>query len=292
MKKIALVAMTLILLLTLAMPLSVAADESSETPETAATTAPTTASRQLAPNKVNVCVGAAAAKQGDLVEVPVTVETNPGVWSLTLNVHYDMSVLVLQSVTFSDEIKKNMAVLDIDNVTPSSDKKTFDSPFVLYTEGNSLTSNVTTTGLFATMTFLAIPGCELGDTEISITYKPNNVIDVDGNNVLVATHSGFVSVAKGKPSEPGVTYFPPRTRKNITTTKNDNGVLGGTSLLFIILGAVLIVGVVLAILVVRKPAPAAEKAVPAVPAQDDAKPAPDSKTEPESAEDDGIDDQA
>lgn len=222
MKKIALLALTLILLLTTALPMTVAADESSAVEDASnVTEAIPTSTRVLDPNKLNVCLGSGAAKQGDLVEIPVTVETNPGVWGLTLEVHYDMNIMVLQNVKFSDAFKKDMACLDIDNVTVSSNQKNYDSPFTLYAEGNSLTSNVKTTGLFATLTFLVIPDCELGETEISMSYKPDNVIDEDNNNVPAAMYSGLVCVSKSMDAEPIETFTSVASTISTTDTTTD-----------------------------------------------------------------------
>ena len=297
MKKIALFLLTMILLLTMALPMSVMADESDVSDASDAldvATAPTTATRVMDASKFNVSVGTATAKQGDTVQIPVTIETNPGVWGFTLDVHYDEKVMVLQTVVFADELKKDMTCLDVDNLSATADHN-YNIPFGLYAEGTSLTKNVTTTGLLATLTFLVIPGCDLGESEISLTYKPNNVINVDGDNVKSAMYTGLVEVTKGKPAEAGVTYFPSRTRKS-TTTEAKSGALGGTSLILIVVGVVVVVGVVLAILVVRKPADSGEKTVKATAAKPDAdesKPTP-KKTEPDdaSSEDDGIDEQA
>lgn len=289
MKRIALFALTLIMLLTVTLlPLAVSAEgesDASAEPTTAGTT------RALDPNKLNISVGTATAKQGDLVEVPVIIETNPGVWGMNLDVHYEETVMVLRKVTFSDEFKKDMTCLDIDNQDDTKDSN-YNIPFGLYAEGQSLTGNVKTTGLFATLTFLVIPGAELGDTVINITYKPNNVIDVDGNNVKTAIPQdvGKVTVTEGKPAEPGVTYFPSRTRKAIADSANKSASKGLPTwgLILIVLGVVLVVGVVIAILIVSKPANnggEAEKAAPArvVKTPDDAD---------TSSPDDGIDDQA
>ena len=291
MKKIALIALTLVMLLAVvAMPLSVSADESSDVTDTPEVVAAPTTTRVMDMNKFNVSAGSATAKQGDLVEIPVTIETNPGIWGVNIDVHYDEKVMVLQNIVFSDEFKKDMACIEIDNLASDVDHN-YNIPFGLYAEANSLTSNVKTTGLLATVTFLVIPGCELGTTDITLTYKPSNIIDVDGNNVLSAMYNGTVEVTKGKDAEPGVTYFPSRTRKS--TTAAQSGALGGNSLIFILIGVVLVVGVVLAILVVRKPAPADEKVTKAVAAKPaDDKPAPKKTEEDAPAEDDGIDDQA
>ena len=300
MKKIALFLLTMILLLTMALPMSVMADESDVSDASDAldvATAPTTATRVMDASKFNVSVGTATAKQGDTVQIPVTIETNPGVWGFTLDVHYDEKVMVLQTVVFADELKKDMTCLDVDNLSATADHN-YNIPFGLYAEGNSLTKNVTTTGLLATLTFLVIPGCELGNTDIMLTYKPNNVIDVDGNNVKAAMYNGIVEVTKGKDAEPGVTYFPSRTRKSITSSADTKKGLNDTTLILILVGAVVVVGVVLAILVVRKPENTDENKgeAPKKVATDDGEAAPKEekakKAEDESSEDDGIDDQA
>ena len=302
MKKFVLLMLALMMLLTATLlPMSVVADESDMSDEsdvsTVPTTAPTTASRELNPNKLNICVGAAAAKQGDTVEVPVTIETNPGIWGLNLDVHYDRNVLVLQTATFADGFKKDMSCLDIDNLSNDADHN-YDIPFSLNVMANSITSNVKTTGLLATLTFLVIPGAELGETSISITYKPSNVIDVDGNNVLSAMHEGYVLVTEGKPAEPGVTYFPTRTTKKIAAAEDEtkNGGLSSTQVILIVIGVVVVVGVVLAILVVKKPVVEVTNTKTDTQASKVDKAAElnraVSKSMDNSSDDDGIDDQA
>ncbi|MBR3289473.1 MAG: hypothetical protein IKI63_01695, partial [Clostridia bacterium] len=119
MKKFTLLVLTLVLLLgVMLMPLSVSAEgesDASAEPTTAGTT------RVLDANKLNITVGTATAKQGDLVEIPVIFETNPGVWGLNLDVHYDEKIMVLRKVVFSDEFKKDMSCLDLDNLDKTKD---------------------------------------------------------------------------------------------------------------------------------------------------------------------------
>ena len=298
MKKIVSIALALLLLLTVALlPLSVSAEGESDASDASEVITATKSTKVLNPNKLNISIGSGTAKQGDLVEIPVVFETNPGIWGVNLDVHYDENVMVLQTAVFSDEFKKDMSCIELNNLSSNPDEKNYYIPFGLNATGNSLTQNVTTTGLFATLTFLVIPGCQLGDTNISITYKPANVINVDGNEVLTSIpydEPGVVTVTKGKDAEPGVTYFPERTRKSTTAAAKTG--LSDTTLILILVGVVVVVGAVLAVLVIRKPeGEADDKAAPKKKAvADDDVAAPKAKEADKDIEskEDEIDDQA
>ncbi|MBR5295504.1 MAG: leucine-rich repeat protein, partial [Clostridia bacterium] len=119
-------------------------------------------------------------KAGDTVEIIVSIKENPGIVSLKVDVGYDTNVLELvdikggefDSTTFGPISANPIAVNWCDAVNP----------------------NNTTNGAVAILTFKIKEGAPLGDTEITLSYDPENVYDFDFKNVFFVVESGKVTV--------------------------------------------------------------------------------------------------
>ncbi|MCL2109425.1 MAG: cohesin domain-containing protein [Oscillospiraceae bacterium] len=59
--------------------------------------------------------------------------------------------------------------------------------------------NITANGIVATLTFEIKRTAELGDTEITVDYNPNEIYDVDYNNVFFKTIAGKVVIQEAPP---------------------------------------------------------------------------------------------
>ena len=136
-------------------------------------------------------VGTAAAKAGETIVIPVSIENNPGIISLKLAVAYDSSVLELVSAEAGDFV-----VDEQEDVTVGSPSfgPIESNPFTInwvdaLSDGNNLTN-----GVVANLTFKVKEDAAVGDTEISVSYNPNDVFDYNTDNVLFECKAGTVTV--------------------------------------------------------------------------------------------------
>lgn len=136
----------------------------------------------FAANDPAFVVSNVTGKPGDTVEVTVSATNNPGIVSLKVLVGYDAEVLELVSAVkgadFSD----------------TSFGPTTKNPFnVLWDQSHSY-ENITTNGVIATLTFRILDTAAAGKSDIVLTYDPNDVYDVNMDNVAFATVAGSVTV--------------------------------------------------------------------------------------------------
>ncbi len=115
-----------------------------------------------AANVPTISIGSATGHVGDRVTVPVTMENNPGVVAVSLDITYDSNKLSLVDVTdtmllsgsfFSNSLEQN--------------------PFALNWEA-SLEPNNVNNGVIATLTFELLEGCENETIELSSPHKIMN----------------------------------------------------------------------------------------------------------------------
>jgi len=133
-----------------------------------------------------ITVDTKKACAGKNVLVNVVMENNPGIWGMDLAVNYDKTKLTLNSVTngivFSDSewTKGNL----------SGEK------YILSYEAAGF-ENVTENGTVATLEFTVNNDANVNDFyEISVSYKPGDIIDVDFNEPNISIVSGGIQVIK------------------------------------------------------------------------------------------------
>ena len=167
MKKILAFALSALLLLTVCASLSASADAG-----------------------IAISVDKATGAAGEDVVVNFNVDSNSGFWGLSLDVAYDTSVLTLKKVDFADAFKAEAGFLPVE---AGAEK------FTINAAANSLTENVTLTGVLATATFTIAEGATEGAVaDITVTFNENNQIDVDMNNVPTTVSAGSVTVKKAE----------------------------------------------------------------------------------------------
>jgi len=120
---------------------------------------------------------------GRTVRVPISIENNPGVTMMGLTVTFDTDVLELIAVEDAELLKGPT----FGNVLKSPYNMIWVDP--LSTEDN------TGNGTIVTLVFRAKEDAVLGDTEITVTYKPSNVCNADLDKVSFAVVNGKVTVA-------------------------------------------------------------------------------------------------
>ena len=130
-------------------------------------------------------VGSAAAYPGETVQIPVCIETNPGIVGLRLFIGYDASILTLQSVEDENLFEAGTTVLGNDLTV---------NPFGMVWENSLSHVNFTQTGTFATLTFAVAADAPAGETTVTIDYEPGSTFDTDLTDVAFETRSSTVTV--------------------------------------------------------------------------------------------------
>ncbi len=192
---------------------------------------------------VEVTIGSMSAAQGDEIEVPVTVDKNPGIWGINWKIYYDSQVLRFDKVEFSDDFA-SLGILDSNEVK---------YPIVINGMGDSVTENVETTGVIATLHFKVYVGVALGDTEITMRADVGNNINVDAEDIELKVNKGVITVTEGLVSSDNKDDYPPekplqeKNHVNTPVGHSDTPDEGGFKWWWFIIGAVILVAVVVVI---------------------------------------------
>lgn len=125
-------------------------------------------------------ISSAKGDVGDQVKITVSTKENTGIVSMKLLVRYDESALKL---TDAQEGK-------FKNVAFSSQENT---PFIINWI-DAISPNNKTNGTVATLTFEILDTAPEGKSEISLTYDPEDVFDINFNNVTFGIENGYVDI--------------------------------------------------------------------------------------------------
>lgn len=132
--------------------------------------------------EATIVIDSCEVMAGDTVQININLDNNPGLASLVLNVSYDESLLTLTKVEYNTQMSGQ-------TVQPQSLK----SPVILYWVNGF--ANYNGDGVFATLTFTVSESAQDGDKAgISITYNPDDVYNIDEENVCLNTIEGTVTV--------------------------------------------------------------------------------------------------
>ena len=179
-----------------------------------------------------IAVEDAHAKAGETVDIAITMENNPGVAGMTLDVNFDSTVLTL------------MEVVDGGILGVNTHKPELSSPYTLSWSNDTLTENLTTDGMIATLRFTVNELAHAGDYPISLSYDFDNydIYNVDIEPVFFKTVNGRMTVNNdAEPSEsptevqegaviaaPDVVTEAGRTVEAAITVRNNPGIAGMT----------------------------------------------------------------
>lgn len=119
---------------------------------------------------------------GDEVTVDILLANNPGFNSMKLLVEYDSDVLELVDRTHGDTFGKMVYSQTLDA-----------NPYILNWV-DSFNPYKLSSGTFATLTFKIKEGATIGESEITVTYNPDDVYNSDWENVTFAVKNGTVTV--------------------------------------------------------------------------------------------------
>ncbi len=129
-------------------------------------------------------VSSASARADGTVEITISVENNPGVVSMSLNVAYDDSVLTLTDVKDGGILGSTMHRVQ------------YTQPYILNWVNDTATSNFTADGTLVTLTFKVNANATEGSYPISVSYNYDNydIYDIDVKPVKFTLVSGGVEV--------------------------------------------------------------------------------------------------
>ncbi len=129
-----------------------------------------------------VSVSSLSARSSDTVEITVSLDNNPGIISASFVIDYDSDVLTLQGVRDAGELGSAMH---------SSD---YSVPYTLSWQNNLVMQNFTYSGIVATLSFKVNATAPAGTYPIEVSYIPQDVVDIDFNNITFACSNGAVEV--------------------------------------------------------------------------------------------------
>ena len=200
------------------------------------------AAKQPEKKEVEVTIGSLSVKQGDEIDVPVTVDKNPGIWGINWKIYYDSQILRFDGIEFKDEFSE-LSLLDTNEVT---------YPVVINGMGSSVTENVDVTGVMAVIHFKVYVDAKLGDMEITMKADAGNNINVDEEDIGLKVNNGKISVAKGSVSNADKKDYAPKeplqeAQKYNTPVGHSNKSSEGGKWWWIIIGVVILIGVVVVI---------------------------------------------
>ena len=138
--------------------------------------------------KGKLIVSSETVRAGELVQVKLYLDENPGITALSID------------VTFPEYFTlKNVQYTDLLSSKPSNSAMTRNPFTISWVSSDS--SDVANTGLFALLTFEVNLNTPVQDYPITVTYKPNNVFDSALINVPLDIDNGTVEVLKPTPGD-------------------------------------------------------------------------------------------
>lgn len=136
-----------------------------------------------------VTVGSASAKAGDDVDVPITIEDNPGMVAMLLSLEYDTDKLQLTGVTDGSIFGSGSALFG---------RNYAQVPYRLLWEDGSVHSNYEENGTLATLHFHVLESADHGDTTITLQYAQESTFDVDFNEIPLELHDGQLTIEQSE----------------------------------------------------------------------------------------------
>lgn len=136
-------------------------------------------------NAPRIVVSDARGIHGDKIYVPISLEKNPGIVSMSLKVHFDSTVMKLVEV-------KDAGVLGSQLHSPG-----YTEPYSLTWANDTVTSNFTANGTIVTLTFEIFDDVEVGQYPISISYDYDgyDIYNVDVERIKFETIVGYVNIS-------------------------------------------------------------------------------------------------
>ncbi len=132
---------------------------------------------------------------GGEVYVAVSLQNNPGIIGMSLNVTYDESVLELigveeityETIEWGKLVKKPV-------LGHSAHNPSLSSPYILWWNNGSAKENFMVEGSVTLLKFKVSPDAPNGDYTVSVSYNEGAITNYDNENVKFYTESGTITV--------------------------------------------------------------------------------------------------
>ena len=174
-----------------------------------------------ASGQIKASLSSAQVKQGEKVSIQFKLDENPGFVSTNIQVNWPKDDLTLMAVSGTDTITGWMG-----EPIPSDGKT--GGKYVLSWQNNTISSNITTTGVLCTLEFATLSSGSVGEKEITLsTDGPGQEFtnfDMDTVNAVLA--GGKITITSATSNELPVTIAKPTTGGTPETAINGTNYIG------------------------------------------------------------------
>ena len=129
-------------------------------------------------------LGTAYAVSGNTVEVPIIVNSNPGMASLKLTIGYDTNALSLTGISDIGDFDKNVF-----------QRKSQSASNILLWQTANVATNISATGTLAVLQFTVNQEAASGSYAITVTADEGDTITATGESITFNCTNGEISVA-------------------------------------------------------------------------------------------------
>lgn len=165
------------------------------------------------PSKAYFKINDVNATVGNLVEVPISIGNNPGIFSAKLNIKYDSSSLKLNSIKPGDVFTQNEIYYG--SLTSNILNIVFES--------EDLINNKSKNGTLATLIFEVNANAKLGLTPITfVNYDENNYISCEAEKVPFTFGNGSINITEKKNNNQNVLVAP--SNANVIQISNSKAI--------------------------------------------------------------------
>lgn len=151
--------------------------------EAVPTPTPTPTPTPIPTNALNILTSTNYAKQGEVIPITISIQDNPGITSMTLDVNYDTNALTLKSV-------ENANLLAGASFSTSNQLTT--NPYRLV--WNIGTQNSISNGKLVTLYFEVKKNAEEGTYPITVTALENDIFNTSLENVPFTCSNGGITI--------------------------------------------------------------------------------------------------
>ena len=146
-------------------------------------------------NTATITVGQEVGKPGESVIVSISLDSNPGIAGLSIQVKYDDTRLRIES----QDAVTNGAALGFLTYVGLNDITCMNNPFTVLWYG---ATNSTRTGTLLNVKFTILDEAPLGIAYVTVICEPGGAVDMEAENVLVSITQGNISVSYDSISNP------------------------------------------------------------------------------------------
>ena len=174
-----------------------------------------------ASGQIKASLSSAQVKQGEKVSIQFKLDENPGFVSTNIQVNWPKDDLTLMAVSGTDTITGWMG-----EPIPSDGKT--GGKYVLSWQNNTISSNITTTGVLCTLEFATLSSGSVGEKEITLsTDGPGQEFtNFDMDTVNAVLTGGKITITSATSNELPVTIAKPATGNAPETTISDTNYTG------------------------------------------------------------------